>query len=91
MICPGIHAEMSAEDKQSSPISRGDPNGEDRDSTDVGEQSELLESAKDKSNGDGSKATQKTNVKDPSRPRRKKARRACFACQRAHLTCGMFM
>lgn len=28
--------------------------------------------------------------KDPSRPRRKKARRACFACQRAHLTCGMF-
>jgi hypothetical protein len=29
-----------------------------------------------------------TNPKDPSRPRRKKARRACFACQRAHLTCG---
>ncbi|KAL2819912.1 C6 finger domain protein [Aspergillus cavernicola] len=31
---------------------------------------------------------QKPNPKDPSRPRRKKARRACFACQRAHLTCG---
>lgn len=30
----------------------------------------------------------KSNPKDPSRPRRKKARRACFACQRAHLTCG---
>lgn len=30
----------------------------------------------------------KSNAKDPSRPRRKKARRACFACQRAHLTCG---
>ena len=30
----------------------------------------------------------KVNLKDPSRPRRKKARRACFACQRAHLTCG---
>ena len=29
-----------------------------------------------------------SNVKDPLRPRRKKARRACFACQRAHLTCG---
>ncbi|KAK6508021.1 Transcriptional regulator of nonfermentable carbon utilization [Arthrobotrys musiformis] len=27
-------------------------------------------------------------AKDPSRPRRKKARRACHACQRAHLTCG---
>ncbi|KAL1645597.1 Transcriptional regulator of nonfermentable carbon utilization [Didymella pomorum] len=30
----------------------------------------------------------KSNAKDPQRPRRKKARRACFACQRAHLTCG---
>ena len=29
-----------------------------------------------------------SNTKDPLRPRRKKARRACFACQRAHLTCG---
>ena len=33
----------------------------------------------------------KKNAKDPSRPRRKKARRACFACQRAHLTCGKFI
>ena len=32
--------------------------------------------------------TTKPNAKDPTRPRRKKARRACFACQRAHLTCG---
>lgn len=32
----------------------------------------------------------KFDPKDPLRPRRKKARRACFACQRAHLTCGMF-
>lgn len=30
----------------------------------------------------------KTKSNDPTRPRRKKARRACFACQRAHLTCG---
>ncbi|KAK5230362.1 Transcriptional regulator of nonfermentable carbon utilization [Exophiala xenobiotica] len=29
-----------------------------------------------------------TNPKDHSRPKRKKARRACYACQRAHLTCG---
>ena len=34
-------------------------------------------------------AKKKYDAKDPSRPRRKKARRACFACQRAHLTCGM--
>jgi len=33
----------------------------------------------------------KPNPKDPNRPRRKKARRACFACQRAHLTCGMYL
>ena len=39
------------------------------------------------SNNDSKPAT-KSNAKDPSRPRRKKARRACFACQRAHLTCG---
>lgn len=32
--------------------------------------------------------SQSANLKDPSRPRRKKARRACYACQRAHLTCG---
>lgn len=35
-------------------------------------------------------AKPKLDLKDPLRPRRKKARRACFACQRAHLTCGMF-
>jgi hypothetical protein len=32
-----------------------------------------------------------SSSKDPQRPRRKKARRACFACQRAHLTCGKFL
>ena len=37
---------------------------------------------------DGSESQAKKNAKDPSRPRRKKARRACYACQRAHLTCG---
>lgn len=39
-------------------------------------------------NGNGKSAS---NAKDPNRPRRKKARRACFACQRAHLTCGMYL
>jgi hypothetical protein len=36
-------------------------------------------------------AKPKLNPKDPLRPRRKKARRACSSCQRAHLTCGMFL
>ena len=41
--------------------------------------------------GDGNVQAKKPKLdpKDPLRPRRKKARRACFACQRAHLTCGM--
>jgi hypothetical protein len=47
-----------------------------------------------KENDDGGSPTQlkkpKLDPRDPLRPRRKKARRACFACQRAHLTCGMF-
>ena len=41
-------------------------------------------------NDNNDKPSAKSNAKDPSRPRRKKARRACFACQRAHLTCGMY-
>lgn len=39
------------------------------------------------SGADGKKP--KVDARDPSRAKRKKARRACFACQRAHLTCGM--
>ncbi|KAJ9133048.1 Transcription factor [Pleurostoma richardsiae] len=37
---------------------------------------------------DGGEVKKKYDPKDPLRPRRKKARRACYACQRAHLTCG---
>jgi hypothetical protein len=33
----------------------------------------------------------KAAQKDIQKPRRKKARRACHACQRAHLTCGMYV
>lgn len=36
----------------------------------------------------GGEVKKKYDPKDPLRPRRKKARRACYACQRAHLTCG---
>ncbi|PGH19032.1 hypothetical protein AJ79_00066 [Helicocarpus griseus UAMH5409] len=52
--------------------------------------------SKSQTNGKGNGAIQNdqkttstaANAKDPLRPRRKKAKRACFACQRAHLTCG---
>ncbi|KAI2787380.1 Transcription activator of gluconeogenesis [Penicillium oxalicum] len=66
--------------------------GGDRDSADATEHSEQMDSLADRVNGgdDGinENARKVTSAKDPSRPRRKKARRACFACQRAHLTCG---
>jgi hypothetical protein len=64
------------------------PDGENR--TD---RSESNASAPAEANGkavNGANGVSKPNPKDPLRPRRKKARRACFACQRAHLTCGMF-
>lgn len=69
-----------------------EPSGGDRDSADATEHSEQMDS-KDRVNGDGKteNGRKATNAKDPSRPRRKKARRACFACQRAHLTCGMHL
>lgn len=52
----------------------------------MAEQSATSEGAE--TNGEVKK---KYDPKDPLRPRRKKARRACFACQRAHLTCGKFI
>lgn len=41
-------------------------------------------------NGNSNGKPSASNAKDPNRPRRKKARRACYACQRAHLTCGKY-
>jgi hypothetical protein len=67
-----------------------DDSGGDQESGDMAEHSE----PKIQANGNGLDVAQNgqkstaTNSKDPLRPRRKKARRACFACQRAHLTCG---
>jgi hypothetical protein len=67
--------------------------GADQDAAAIGEHADQFPSSKANAttaNGDDQATTngQKPNPKDPSRPRRKKARRACFACQRAHLTCG---
>ena len=64
---------------------------EEDDNTDMAEQKFRSESDEN-GNAVGSTVTAKPKLdpKDPLRPRRKKARRACFACQRAHLTCGMY-
>lgn len=42
----------------------------------------------DNSTDGAAEVKRKYYPKYPLRPRRKKARRACYACQRAHLTCG---
>ncbi|KAB8268058.1 transcription activator of gluconeogenesis acuK [Aspergillus minisclerotigenes] len=79
---------MTVDAQDSTPAPPADRRGAELETGGVGEQSEQ---PKNKSNGDGNapaETGQKPNPKDPSRPRRKKARRACFACQRAHLTCG---
>lgn len=68
-------------------------NGADKElATAIGERAEQPPKTNANANGDDQTTTsQKPNPKDPSRPRRKKARRACFACQRAHLTCGTLL
>jgi hypothetical protein len=76
---------MNVEVKNGSPVP-ADLSG-DRDSADLTEHEQM--DVKTKTNGDSKADRKAANAKDPSRPRRKKARRACFACQRAHLTCGM--
>lgn len=83
-----IHVDMNSDAKDRSPAPSGDRNG----SEDV-EDAEHPRSTHNPTNGDGAGPAENgqkpsSSAKDPSRPRRKKARRACFACQRAHLTCG---
>ncbi|RKF76086.1 Transcription activator of gluconeogenesis [Golovinomyces cichoracearum] len=68
------------------------PNDEDHDDDDLSRMAENIMKSKSDENGQamhvGTPMKLKLDPKDPLRPRRKKARRACYACQRAHLTCG---
>ena len=78
-------ATPDADDASPSPDYSGDQDGAD-----------MADSNDHRADSDASPSHQhahmsKANAKDPLRPRRKKARRACFACQRAHLTCGKFV
>lgn len=63
---------------------------EDDDNHDMAEQKFRREGEENGKSGSIVTAKPRLDPKDPLRPRRKKARRACFACQRAHLTCGTF-
>lgn len=65
---------------------------EDDDNADMAEQNPRTDAEENAKAGESiAPAKPKLDPKDPLRPRRKKARRACFACQRAHLTCGTFV
>jgi hypothetical protein len=64
---------------------------EEDDNTDMAEQKFRPDGEENGKAGSAVTTKPKLDPKDPLRPRRKKARRACFACQRAHLTCGMFV
>ncbi|TVY62908.1 Transcription activator of gluconeogenesis [Lachnellula suecica] len=61
---------------------------EEDDNTDMAEQKFRPDGEENGRAGQTVTTKPKLDPKDPLRPRRKKARRACFACQRAHLTCG---
>ena len=85
----GSHIDMAANvdnDEGSLSQSPDDNPAQDMVNRDSQDQSKIEED-----DGNGSTRQKKFDPKDPSRPRRKKARRACFACQRAHLTCGMLV
>ncbi|KAF9884708.1 Transcriptional regulator of nonfermentable carbon utilization [Aspergillus nanangensis] len=82
---------MKVESQENQPsAASADRSGAEHDAGGPGEHSELLKKTDERNHNAPAENGQKhaSNAKDPSRPRRKKARRACFACQRAHLTCG---
>ncbi|KAF2269605.1 hypothetical protein CC78DRAFT_235961 [Lojkania enalia] len=74
-----------AEDASPSPDYSGDLDGSDM-AVDQQDDKQTSDASPTQTASNGQRSS--SNSKDPLRPRRKKARRACFACQRAHLTCG---
>ena len=86
-----MHAGILVENKDSPPTPSADHSGEttNSDTVEPSEAPALKKKVDGQGKHAGSARKGSSNAKGPSRPRRKKARRACFACQRAHLTCGM--
>lgn len=75
--------ENDAVSRSQSPEESGD-----QDTGDMAEHPDFAGKSASQSKPGHGPAKAASNAKDPLRPRRKKARRACYACQRAHLTCG---
>lgn len=74
-------------DEHSSDISDGMLENEDKLET-LKADEDKIENSNNNSNNNGT-IKKKYNPKDPSRPRHRKAKRAFYACQRAHLTYDM--
>ncbi len=79
----------AGEDGKSSLQSQSpDESGDAETAAEMAEHADGVSKAGGRAQSGNGQAKSASNAKDPTRPRRKKARRACFACQRAHLTCG---
>ncbi|KAL8942174.1 MAG: hypothetical protein Q9211_001504, partial [Gyalolechia sp. 1 TL-2023] len=78
----------AGEDGKSSLQSQSPDESIDADMAGTAEHGENLSKSGAHSQSGNGQPKSTSNAKDPTRPRRKKARRACYACQRAHLTCG---
>ncbi|KAL9037743.1 MAG: hypothetical protein Q9180_003550 [Flavoplaca navasiana] len=80
--------EDAGEDGKSSRQSQSPDGSGDPDVAEMAEHGDPISKAARHAQSGNAHPKSASNSKDPMRPRRKKARRACFACQRAHLTCG---
>ncbi|KAL8940234.1 MAG: hypothetical protein Q9216_002918 [Gyalolechia sp. 2 TL-2023] len=78
----------AGEDGKSSLQSQSPDESIDADMAGTAEHGDNLSKSGAQSQSGNGQTKSTSNAKDPTRPRRKKARRACYACQRAHLTCG---
>ena len=79
------HSQSPSQSQSQSPEDSGD-----QETVEMAEHSEPSGRADSQSLASNGQTKSALNTKDPLRPRRKKARRACYACQRAHLTCGEY-
>ncbi|KAL8731688.1 MAG: hypothetical protein Q9181_004223 [Wetmoreana brouardii] len=78
----------AGEDGKSSLQSQSPDESGDADTAEMAEHGETNGRVGSQTQSGNGQARSTSSAKDPTRPRRKKARRACHACQRAHLTCG---
>ena len=91
-LCPSLSTTLyimtSDTDNEAASRSQSPEESGDQETGDMAEHPDFAGKTAPQSKPGNGQAKTASNAKDPLRPRRKKARRACYACQRAHLTCG---